>query len=291
MKNKLQTQFSTRQYMLSKDFEIYYYNDTSSIKVSTHTHNYYEFYFFLEGDISIQIDKKTYPLQYGDILLVPPHIPHRAVIHSFNVPYRRFVFWISQEYCNYLLGLSPDYVYLMQHVSTSGEYIFHTDKITFNTLQAKVLTLIEEMQTKRFGQETQVTLCVNDLLLHLNRLVYEQKHPHRAGDELSLCQNICFYIENHLEEELSLEKLAEEFFVSKYHIAHVFKNNFGISVHQFITKKRLALCKEAILGNTGITKAYQMYGFGDYSNFYRAFKKEYGLSPKEYFDLNHLEDF
>lgn len=46
MKKELRTQFLTRQHMVSKDFEIYYYSDTTLLKVENHAHNYYEFYFF-----------------------------------------------------------------------------------------------------------------------------------------------------------------------------------------------------------------------------------------------------
>ena len=84
---------------------------------------------------------------------------------------------------------------------------------------------------------------------------------------------------------MSLEQLSKAFFVSKYHIAHVFKDNIGLSIHQYITKKRLNLCKEAISGHMSITQAYQMFGFGDHSSFYRAFKKEYGISPKDFCDM------
>ena len=88
-----------------------------------------------------------------------------------------------------------------------------------------------------------------------------------------------------MEEDLSLETLAEVFYASKYHIAHVFKDNIGLSIHQYITKKRLNLCQEAISGGMSITDSYQRFGFGDYSSFYRAFKKEYGISPKDYRDM------
>ena len=58
MKKNLQTKFSSRQYMLSGDFEIYYYCDRELKKVESHVHDYYEFYFFLEGDVSIEIEKE-----------------------------------------------------------------------------------------------------------------------------------------------------------------------------------------------------------------------------------------
>lgn len=271
--------------MLSQDFEIYYYNDHNLAQVNLHSHDYYEFYFFLEGDISIQIGNEKYPVQYGDIMLVPPHFPHRPIIHSMKTPYRRFVFWISQEYCNHLLHISPDYAFLMQYVQVTKNYIFHNDQIAFNAVQSKIFRLIEEMQSDRFGRDAQINLCVNDLVLHLNRLLHEHFNPKLRNDESSLYQRLTEYIENHIEENLSLEKLAKEFFVSKYYIAHVFKDSLGMSIHQYITKKRLALCKEAILGKMSIKETYQTFGFGDYSSFYRAFKKEYGISPKDFKDM------
>lgn len=289
MKKKLQSTFITRQYMVSQNFEIYYYNDHNLSKVNLHSHDYYEFYFFLEGNISIQIGTETYPVRHGDILLMPPKVPHRSIIHSLDVPYRRFVFWISQEYCNHLLQLSPDYVYLMQYVQTSKNYVFHNDKISFNTVQSKVLRLLEEMHSNRFGRDAQISLCANDLVLCLNRMIYSRNVPRPQQDELDLYQQIIEYIDEHLDEDLSLDALAEEFYVSKYHIAHVFKNQLGISIHQYITKKRLALCREAILGKASITEIYQAFGFGDYSSFYRAFKKEYGISPKDYRDMQPVK--
>ena len=72
-KEKLQTKFATRQYMISDTFELYYYstNDVPGVKEHTHTHTHYEFYLFLEGAISLEIDGVLYTPTPGDLLLIP----------------------------------------------------------------------------------------------------------------------------------------------------------------------------------------------------------------------------
>ena len=290
MKKYLQMPFSTREYMLSKDFELFYYSDKHITPLKEHNHKYFEFYFFLGGDVSITIKKQKYTLEKGDMILLPPGVKHYITIHDPDIAYQRFVFWITPEFASELQKLSEDYVYLLKHSKENNQYIYHFDTITFNTIQSKLFLISDEIHFEHFGKAVKLSLAVKDLILHLSRVVYEMVNPQITTGQLSLFEKVLDYINEHLEEDLSLERLAKIFFASKYHIAHLFKEKYGLPVHQYVIKKRLALCKDALLNNEEITEICLLCGFSDYSSFYRAFKKEYGLSPKQYKSQNFRID-
>lgn len=285
MKKSYKAEFTKRQHMLSRDYEIYYYSDNDFQNVDSHIHKYYEVYFFLEGNVSLLIRDKMHKLCQGDVVILPPGIPHKAVIHDHSKPYSRFVFWMSVEYYQRLKEKSDDYYYIIQCAVEKKQYVYHNDVVQFSSIQSKIFHLIEEINSDRFAKESKIFIGICDLILHLNRMAYEKNHPRKRKEDQDLYHNILQYIDDYMEQDLSLENLAGKFYVSKYHIAHIFKENTGISIHQYIMKKRLAACQDAILSDISISKAYLMFGFKDYSSFFRAFKKEFGISPKEFKDM------
>ncbi|MBQ8947479.1 MAG: helix-turn-helix transcriptional regulator [Lachnospiraceae bacterium] len=281
MREKLTSNYDDRQYMGAGDFELYYYQDTGQNKrTGLHSHPYYEFYFFIEGHAEAQVKKEHYMLSYGDILIVPPKTSHGIFVKDFDIPYRRFDLWVSTSMFNRLLGISHDYSYVIDEAVTENRHVIHTDRITFNSVLSKLFFIIEEEKGNRFGRNTQLQISVADLILTINRLASEQFSPHKVTKD-ALYQNICDYIEHNIDGNLSLDNIADHFFLSKYYISHVFKDNIGISIHQYIAKKRLQLCHDAIMGGEPISQVYNTYGFDDYSSFYRAFKKEYSMSPRK----------
>lgn len=287
MKGNLRSAFNTRQYMQSKDFEAFYYSDLNFQTLPAHTHDYYEFYLFLEGDLDLEISGHARPLYPGDMVLVPPGVSHHALMHSSDRPYRRFVLWVSQEYVARLLKESPDYVFLMQRAATSGRCYYHFHEAEFSSIQSRLIRLLEEFHSNRYGRNAAVYLALNDLLLYMNRIIYEREHPVVSGSG-DLMQEITLFIDEHLTEDLSLDVLADHVCLSKYYIAHYFKDNLGISIHQYITKKRLQSCSEAIAAGSDITRTFDEYGFRDYSSFYRMFRKEYGMSPREFQEAHRM---
>lgn len=87
------------------------------------------------------------------------------------------------------------------------------------------------------------------------------------------------YINLHLQESLSLEKIAEYMGYSKYHFLRVFKECMGMTVMEYVNKRCLLKASEEIFDGAGILDTAVKYGWQSHSGFSKAFKREYGFSP------------
>ena len=95
----------------------------------------------------------------------------------------------------------------------------------------------------------------------------------------NLVDQVLHYIGRHTNEELTLDGLAERFFVSKYHLSHTFTREVGVSLHRYITLRRLLMARQLLSAGVPAGQVSSTCGFSDYTSFYRAFKAEYGINP------------
>ena len=103
-----------------------------------------------------------------------------------------------------------------------------------------------------------------------------------AGTSDQVVDAVLHYINEHYSESLTLDQLAEQFFISKYHLLRKFDAQVGTTVHRYILQKRLMNAKQLLAGGVPPNEVCQYCGFGDYANFYRAFKAEYNQTPRQY---------
>lgn len=100
-----------------------------------------------------------------------------------------------------------------------------------------------------------------------------------------LLDSLMFYIKEHITEEIPLARLEQEFNISRRHILREFKKGTGQTVHSYIIKTKLALCARYIAEGMPISNVYTKAGFGGYNHFFRAFKKEFQMTPGEYYQI------
>ena len=86
-------------------------------------------------------------------------------------------------------------------------------------------------------------------------------------------------IDENITDNLSLEKIARQIGISKYHFIRVFKAAFGISPYQYQKRKRLELAKLDLMGGSEILTTAIRFGFPDAPTFTKAFKQQFGQTP------------
>ncbi|MEG1104447.1 MAG: AraC family transcriptional regulator, partial [Oscillospiraceae bacterium] len=149
--------------------------------------------------------------------------------------------------------------------------------------------MIDESANEKYGGDLNAVAHLLTLLVFVNRLAEHASAQHHELKDKSapIITSVLNYINAHYREELTLDDLAARFFISKYHLSHEFNRLVGTSVYRYIIQKRLIIAKQLLSDGLPPTSAYIQCGFGDYANFYRAFKSEYSISPKEF--LSRME--
>ena len=147
------------------------------------------------------------------------------------------------------------------------------------------LTLLDMPQdSKEFGHELYERNLISMGLILFIRSCIDADKVHRSHNRKNLLMDDIFrYIHQHLTEDLTLEQLEKEFFISRHHICREFKKTTGQTPHAYIVKARLDLCRKYIEQGNSIREVYALGGFGSYNHFFRAFKKEYHMTPGEYY--------
>lgn len=280
--NKSLSSFDPRQKMLRPDFEVAHKWDTDLTDVELHHHDFYEVDFLISGDVTYVIESRVYHVQPGQMLIINPRELHQVYIQSNAAPYERYMLWIAP---GLLQSLSSDQTDLCRCFDMSRPNygnLLHLSAEQQRTIPAMMEALLHEQEQPAYGSDLLRQNLLTELMVHINRLAnLPATVMEDAGGETVVAQ-VINYINTHYHEPLSLDSLAERFFVSKYHLSHEFTKQMGTGIYQFIQRKRLLIARQLMAQGQKPVEVYALCGFGDYPAFFRAFRKIYGLSPREY---------
>lgn len=273
--------FDPRQYMKRTDFEIFYGLDDQPPDVDLHHHDFYEVYLFLKGKIEYRVEGRIYHLKPGDLLLISPMELHQLIAKEDGGVYERIVLWVNREFLERFSD--GDFSLTRCFDSTMSA---HTNLLQLTSGQrAEVQSRLENLVRESYGKEYGNELCASGILIQfmveLNRIALRGSGRQTAREESSpLVSQVLDYIGEHYDEDLTLEGLAQRFYVSKYHLSHEFSRVVGTGVYRYIVLKRLLIAKQMLANGIAPGVVYSNCGFRDYANFYRAFKSRYGVGPR-----------
>lgn len=139
-------------------------------------------------------------------------------------------------------------------------------------------------QTGDFGADIENEERIKTLLVLLGQYFLQNRDDFTILGKANPCVTKAIdYISEHISQDLSLDAIASALFVDKYYFAHIFKEYTNTSPHRYILKKRLVLSKQFIEEGFPITEVFAKCGFSDYTHFFRAFKNEFGITPKQFY--------
>jgi len=239
-----------------------------------HCHARYELLYLLDGKGSYTVEGAEYPLLPHSLFLLRPYEYH-CVRTEIGRKYDRIVIHfetsaIPEAILDHpLLGSSDGNYFALSSVA-------NPIRAAFEALLGGIGALSKKETDSSRAAEALLRASIAQILLLLT-----QETPTLATNgELGTVRRVIDYLNHHLEDELSLDLLAKEFYISKYHLCRLFRDQTGVTLFAYYNTKRMMLAQKWIAEGKSASSVAARLGFRDYSTFYRAYKKHTGEAPK-----------
>ena len=276
MESNLQKEIGKKGYLL-EEFRLFHLKDAKGTEMEYHYHDFCKLVLLLSGRGEYTVEDRHYSLEAGDILLIGNGQIHRPAFAK-GAEYERIIFYISPDF---LKKQSTDDCNLEALFEGTYGHVLRLEERRYRKVFDLAEHLEEELKRESYGKSILGNSLLLQLLVRLGR--YRDKGQLQAMEQPVVSderiKKMLVFMENHITEELSIEELAERFFISRYHMMRLFKKETGQSVYEYLTERRLFLARDLIRQGVAATESCFRAGFGSYSSFTRAYSKRFGTTP------------
>lgn len=248
-----------------------------------HIHDSYELYFSISGGKQFLIDSRFYDILPGDLFFINQYESH----HLTQID--------SQIHERIVVSVYPDFLKSLSTPQTDLNHCFFSRPVRFGHR----ISLTEDEKSRfrygihkisaieGYGEELLEQAAFIELMVFLNRIFLAREQDCRVLPEDKKTNHkqvdaIISYINQNIEDTLSIEELAEHFYLSASYLCRIFKAATGTTINKYIIAKRITLAKSLLSQGYSVNEACEKCGFRDYSNFLKAFARAVGISPKKY---------
>lgn len=249
-----------------------------------HIHDCYELYYSISGGKQFLIDNRFYSIAPGDLFIINQYESHKLTQIDSCV-HERIVFSIYPDFVRQLSTPETD---LDNCFTKRGEAFRHKLSLTKEQQKRFLYYANKITAAEGFAHDITERAAFMELLVMINTLSGSNaaeaahstfKYNHQVDDILA-------YINQNISQPITMEQLATHFFLSESYICRIFKAATGTTINKYITARRISIAKSLLNEGFSVSETYERSGFNDYSNFFKAFTKAVGVSPKKYASLS-----
>lgn len=249
----------------------------------------YEIYYLVSGEKNFYANEKNFFLRSGDVMFIPPKTRHRSFCSESGMFSNRIVCLFSTDFISPALSLANSAA--VERLLVGGVRKISLSPVGRSVFEILMKNIYEEMQ---YNDES--SLCMRQMLTLqliiclLRNGIPDAGYEGRSRTDVNI-ENIKTYIENNLNQELTLSGLASVFYMNSSALARSFKNNTGQSVMSYINQHRIEQAKELLEErNSSVAEVSAQVGFKTPTYFERLFKRATGFTPKQYKDRLRIHE-
>lgn len=280
--------YEKRGYLL-ENFRLFHLHTDRAPAVDLHFHEFCKVLFLVAGKGGYVVEGQRYQLQSGDIVCIDSRCVHRPEFED-HTGYERIILYVNPAF---LQRESTEDCSLVECFQRG--HVLRLKEPARRKLFDMAANLEKELNKQEFGRDIASNAALLRLLVQIGR---EQRRGNALHIAPEIAQNkrtteLMAYIDAHLEEDLNIDALAEQFYVSKFHMMRQFRKETGYSIYDYLSQRRLLHARELMQKGMRATEACYRCGFRSYSSFTRSFSKHFGSTPTGRIDRAHrrAEDY
>ena len=268
---------------LESNYAIEFHNDVNWKMGEFHFHDKFEIYFSLSDDAYFFVGDAIYNIHNGALFVFNDMDLHKSISLK-EQPFKRYVIHFDP---GYVRDFSTSDTNLLNCFVNRETPFNHSVQLTPEQID-KFLSLLKKnfsfTEEEIFGWDIYRKIALVEILLFVNELFRTStaNFPSRKNKDFEKIQPIINYINNNLDQDLSLDKIANNFYINKYYLESLFKKATGYCVIEYLIDCRINKTRELLKNKMSVQLVAEKVGFNNYSHFIRTFKRKVGLPPKKY---------
>ena len=251
-------------------------------RAKNHFHNHLEIYYLTAGERIYFIRDRTYHIRPGDMVVLSSNIVHRAYSVGGGSPNHERI--ILEVYQPMLASMRELFGRSGPEEALRGVFgVLRLGQEEQSQVRSWIYGIMREMKERQYGYEAMVRCIMAQLLAFIIRRMSQEASAERVTAKNTRMLEIADYLAAHSNQKLSLDKIAERFYISKYHLCRTFKQATGFTLAEYINTSRVMRARELLLTTRcSITEIAEETGFESGTHFGKVFKQYMGTPPLAY---------